>query len=287
MLNLGASLLAALYVLLFSTPSWAKIDNCEGLLGSTPITNEALTALQDAREHFEFRLLSKTIAGRPRLVILAGETHVKSQEASGVGLELLNHFALRGLEGANVKDNLAAKILGVYLTVINSFSIRALGRAGSTIHDARDVQATSGAKSVNVHLEKGHRSSLREKLSMTQLILALSSPVLVFAGDFLGKGSAMDLAISAFVLTHAGYAIAQIALAEKYSERPWFSRLFPLHNGLLDERNETMVTQIEKALIDHPEYDHMLVLVGSAHVHGLEKLLIERYGFSQVDFPMQ
>ena len=357
----------ALSLLTAGLSAYARVNPCSThLLGATPLSPAALIALQEARGAYALEAVQKVVDGEPRVVILAGETHVKGNQASVAGKRLLEHFNLRGLEGADTRKNgIAGAIMSPFLNAMNWFPQKFLGLKGSTIDEAEAhaeaefaknvyafelaskikeqekreiIQLTADEESalaeklesfsisvdgfepgrdyaaeellplvreylgrppldaykratpVNVNLEKGHQPGLRENLSLLEIPFSIG-----FGGLQLGLGWAAspatpELAIAASVSSFAGilYTAQSITghlLTLKHSDKRWFRAIFPLHGGLIDGRNETMVRNIDAGFQANPQFNQMLVIVGKAHVPGMKRLLVEGQGYSPVPIP--
>jgi hypothetical protein len=352
---------------LLANPSASRSEeSCKSfLLGETPISYAALDALRAAQGSFDIEVLSKFIDGKPRAVILAGESHVKREKASLAGERLNGQFPFRGLEGADIsKNGIAGILFAPVLASIDLIARKILRLKGSSIDDAwvhsaseiaknemaieiaSRLKAERGAASVrlsaaeeqdlltglreidletgengkkievkgedvlplirlhladpaspsgprdvlNVPLEEGHQPGLRENLAMAEFPMTLgligTDLALSWASSHGYPGltaSSHNLSMTTTMITV--YSLTQYAFQKKHSEKRWFHFLFPLHRGLLEGRNETMVANIEKGLLEHPEYDHMLVFVGQAHVKGMKRLMMERFGFRGVSIP--
>jgi hypothetical protein len=140
-----ASVLLLALTLAMSPRAHAECDPL--LLGGTPLAPEALEALHQARSNYEIEVVTKLVEGKPRVVIFAGETHVKRNASSKTGLNLLQHFDFKGLEGANLsKNGIAGAILSPVLDSINFISRKVLRLKGSSIDDADDLLEIAIAK---------------------------------------------------------------------------------------------------------------------------------------------
>jgi hypothetical protein len=356
-----------LFLLALANPSVSRSDeSCKSfLLGEAPISYAALDALRAAQGSFDIEILSKFIDGKPRAVILAGESHVKREKASLAGERLNGQFPFRGLEGADIsKNGIAGILFAPILASVNLIARKILLLKGSSIDDAwvhsaseiaknemaieiaSRLKAERGAASVslsaaeeqellaglreidletgengkkievkgedvlplirlhladpapapekrqvlNVRLEEGHQPGVRENLALVEFPMTLgligSDLALSWASSHGYPGltaSSHNLSMTTTMITV--YSLTQYAFQKKHSEKRWFHFLFPLHRGLLEGRNETMVSNIEKGLIENPDYDQMLVFIGQAHVKGMKRLLIERFGFREARIP--
>jgi hypothetical protein len=341
-------------------------ESCKSfLLGETPVSLAALDVLRDARGSFDIEVVSKLIDGKPRAVILAGESHVKRKKASLAGAKLNGQFPFRGLEGADIsKNGIAGTLFVPVLASIDFIAKKILRLKGSSIDDAwvhsgreiaknemaieiasrlkaergvatlrltaveeqellaglREIELETGENGrrivlmgeevlplirlhladpapaparmpmLNLPLEEGHQPGVRENLAMTELPLTLALigsdlTLSYFSGHGYPDLTGTSQMVSLITSLTAVYTLTKFALQKKHSEKRWFRILFPLDRGLLEGRNETMITNIEKGFVDHPDYDQMLVFVGQAHVKGMKRLLMERSGFREVKIP--
>jgi hypothetical protein len=158
------------------------------------------------------------------------------------------------------------------------------------LHLADPAPASEKRQVLNVPLEEGHQPGVRENLALAEFPMTLgligSDLALSWASSHgypALTASSHNLSMTTTMITV--YSLTQYAFQKKHSEKRWFHFLFPLHRGLLEGRNETMVANIEKGLIENPDYDQMLVFIGQAHVKGMKRLLIERFGFREARIP--
>lgn len=341
-------------------------ESCKSLLlAQTPISYAALDALRAARASFEIEAVGKVIDGRPRAIILAGESHVKREKASRAGVKLTGQFPFRGLEGADLsKNGIAGVLMAPVLASLDFIAKKILRLKGSSIDDAwvqpgleiaknemaiavaSRLKAEKGMTSVrltvaeeqellaalqeidletgdqtrlirvkgeevlpliklhladpaplaerrlplNLALEEGHQPGLRENLAMVGFPLNLGWIASDLALSYASSHGHPEMtgashAVSAMTTLVSLYTLSQYAFQKKHSEKRWFHFVFPLHHGLLEGRNETMVANIERGFLENPDYDQMLVFVGQAHVKGMKKLLLEHYGYREAIIP--
>jgi hypothetical protein len=365
--RVSSRILRVLLLFLFACPLPSRSEeSCKSLLlAQTPISYAALDALREARGSFEIEVLSKVIDGRPRAIILAGESHVKREKASLAGASLTGQFPFRGLEGADIsKNGLAGKLFSPVLASMDLIAKKILRLKGSSIDDAwvrsgveiaknevamevasrmkaergmtsmrltaaeeqdlltglQEIDLETGdhkrrirvkgedvlpliklhladpaspwerRKPLNLTLEDGHQPGLRENLAMVEFPLTLgligSDLTLSFASShWHPEWTESSQALSAFTTLVSLYSLSKFALQKKHSEKRWFHFVFPLHRGLLEGRNETMVANIDRGFLENPDYDQMLVFVGQAHVKGMKNLLLEHYGYREAIIP--
>ena len=113
-------------------------ESCKSLLlAQTPISYAALDALRAAQASFKIEAVGKVIDGRPRAIILAGESHVKREKASRAGVKLTGQFPFRGLEGADLsKNGIAGVLMAPVLASLDFIAKKILRLKGSSIDDA-------------------------------------------------------------------------------------------------------------------------------------------------------
>jgi hypothetical protein len=141
------SALGLITALTLSIASYGHSPCTPLLLGGTPIPLEALEAIHQAKSNYEIEVVTKMVDGKPRVVIFAGETHLKRDPSSKVGLNLLRHFDFKGLEGANLsKNGIAGAILSPVLDSIHFIAQKFFRMKGSSIDDADQALELSIAK---------------------------------------------------------------------------------------------------------------------------------------------
>jgi hypothetical protein len=98
-----------LWVALAGVPdAVAGADLCRDLLLNEPGLIQALH--RAAKDDYRVQLLTAEVNGQQKLVVLMGETHIKSPASAAVGREVLDHFEQVGIEGADVDKNWGGKL---------------------------------------------------------------------------------------------------------------------------------------------------------------------------------
>jgi hypothetical protein len=143
---------------------------------------------------------------------------------------------------------------------------------------------------INLRLEEGHVPGWAENLEMAQIpaILGLTGLSLGLSSFGETGNPYLDMTtqvVNVMVYFNMGYGFAKMSLEDKFEHTKWFNIVFPLHGGLLNGRNETMVRNIEKGFLENPDSDQMLVIVGSDHVKGMKQLLMDQHGYSATAIP--
>lgn len=319
-------------------------------MAGSPISLNALESLHQAKPHFDLEILHKEINGRNRVVILAGEFHLKNDEASASGKQMLQHFKFRGLEG--IHTTRTSWLVRTILALNGVFSTRykrANKLQGSTITDAaleknthdlaklfaleilkasevsslelsgkqverieamlRDKTSYFGKAEfleeefipllkkyvsnqpvnfpMHMDLEKDHNPGFKENFTALNYLLpyftvtahTLFLPLLYFYPEFVP----VYLTSLAGFGTASAYSLAE-RLLEKYSDKKWFSSIFFSYDGILEDRNVTMVKNLQAGLQENQSSEQFLVLLGGAHLEGMKKLL-RADGFQSAELP--
>ena len=134
-----------LFLLLTACFASAEVEICNVRMGGIPISEEALQALQASKAHFDIQAVSKVVDGKPRIIILAGESHVKSLEHAKLGEDLIHQFSFRGVEGADLDNSLASKLMKPVLGILK-LTAKFRNQAGSSIdYASMDAQLTEAS----------------------------------------------------------------------------------------------------------------------------------------------
>lgn len=207
----------------------------------------------------------------PRAVVLLGEAHVKLGEAAALGKEVVGRFELRGVESFQVKDVFFGRVLGplihaprLLLRLLTVGTVK-----GSTIVDAKAV-------------ESGH-TVLLEKTDSVPLALHVAS---VYMSVFFAT------LYATFLLGLAGIVVPWLAvLAFLFQAHmvlllpAWFLRAEPWHwvlhpmVAILTVRDTLMARGTVRMLEEHPGPSAAVLVMGRAHLRGVERQLIEKHGF--------
>jgi hypothetical protein len=241
---------------------------------------EALAALRRARAlHLSYgiRLLATTDG---RVLVIAGETHLKLGEASRTGKELVDAFELRGVEGFPRHRVIAGRALMVLIGAPRIL-VRALSLGfvkDSTIVDAR--RASSG---YTVPLENASRVPLALHVASVYLtlflavafVLALLTPI----RDLIPEVFLRPLLCLRLVFQYHLPALIPALLLQR---RSWSWLIHP-GVAILSARDLMMVEGTMRMLADHPGPRAALVIMGRAHLPGYERELVEAHGFTRIE----
>jgi hypothetical protein len=248
--------------------------------GAPSLSVEALAAVQRARDQslsYGVRLL---VSPEGRLLVVVGEAHLKLEEASRTGKELVDAFELRGVEGFPRERVFAGRALKV-LIAAPRILVRALSLGlvkGSTILDAR--RASAG---YTVPLENALRVPLALHVASAYLTaffaVAFAQVLLEPIQDRVPDVVVVPLAFLALVFQYHMMALIPALLLQRQS---WS---WVLHPGIaiLSARNIMMVEGTMRMLADHPEPRVALIVMGRAHLAGYERELVTAHGFKRID----
>lgn len=296
-LHLVAASIAALAA---ASPSWAapsatesgRFRSRESLAREAQLPVATAGALIDAHSSGEFdvRILRRGRGPSARTLVLAGERHFKGPRGAELGRRLVERFALRGGEGADLSKYWSKPLVDATLWLSEKlFRVHKLvtSRGRERTHSSTiDVAQRTGPGESFVALEKGHRPGLGEQLGAlyTPALFALAGAS-VLTTTVLRHAIPPEAALAisganlaAFFHQFAHSALRRLGLhLENYSWGPFVAPQV----GLLAGRNQTMARNIDRALDEHGEKE-MLAIVGKDHVPGMARELRRRYGFVEV-----
>lgn len=138
-----------------------------------------------------------------------------------------------------------------------------------------------------VELEKGHQPSLSEQVSIARypfLLLGCLGFVCSAVSEVVVPGNNVSevlnwIVLPPMLLNYFHHKGAKFFKRWRYNKV--YDFIFAIEYGLLDGRNKTMVKNIVKALKENTNPSSMLVIVGKLHNDGMERLLIQNYGFEK------
>jgi hypothetical protein len=274
------------------------------------LTQDLLTPRQAERLETLAPLINITpvetkVDGETRLVLIMGETHVKTSTRSKNEMALIRSFDFRGLEGVQLRnENIVGRVAlylvhGLYSMLelipgMEKSSIRKAKSAGLFYSNGK-LSECFGRKSgtsfdslgqgkypwlveglpVSLALEDNHQPSKSEKGANAYLCLLFSLQVVATFLASIHASEAINILGKFSVLVNV-YSITGLVLAVIQRGRPvptWLLDFFVFPNGLITGRNETMVQNIKKGFRDFPQRKVMVVIVGIAHSSGMKALL--------------
>ena len=235
---------------------------------------QALDRARASRGNYAVRVLRATDG---RLVAVLGEMHLKLAKAAQVGKDVVGNFELRGVVTFQREQVAGGLALGLVIqaprTLLRIASLGAI--KGSTITDAKQLPFGH-----TVEIERAQRVPLGlhvASLYMTAFFivsfLAPLEPRLVAIAPFIA-GQIGQLA--ALFRLHLIVALPPAIALRRYS---WSWLVHPFL-GILTLRDELMAAGTVQMLADHPGAGAAVIVLGRAHVQGISRLLVERYGFT-------
>lgn len=273
-LEFSSTLWAILVICLFSAPAIAA---AEGDLGADRLdacvhrllNPSQVAALKGAnRGDYVVQLVEGRVQGVARTLVLLGETHVKSKRDYKRGADVVNEFAVVGLEGSNTEDFWLGRATIKLFHAMYALE-RLFGQAPSTIQYAHELANHYDAMTL-VDLEEGHKFTPQEKVGMRRVFVDMGFQA---AMSLTQIGSACSLIASVFMLDPwmGGASVAGVALPKIVDSvyGALREREENLERVLCGSRNEAMVDNAMKFLRKHPSVRQMLVIVGMSHVPGM------------------
>jgi hypothetical protein len=215
-----------------------------------------------------------------RLLVVAGETHLKLRTAHEIGAQLVDAFDLRGVETFPRKRVFFGRVLGVLIEaprrLLRALSLGAI--RGSTITEAR--RATRGS---TVLLEDAARVPLALHVASLYLSVFFMVAFALFLLQPLDRhipAGLFNLILWLALLFQ--YHLLALIPALLLQRQRWSWLLYPAI-AILTVRNETMAEGTVAMLAEHPLPRAALVLMGRAHLPGYARELIDKHGFTAID----
>jgi hypothetical protein len=257
------------------------------------LTSSQLMQLERAEssQEYEVAILHGERQGKPRTVVLLGESHIKGSLASRLGKETVQEFEFVGYEKVNIKRLIAGYALkAVLMATYKLHGYLTNQTYGSTIHDAikmaRQNALTGEWPRETFHVERDHSPGAAEQLGSVLLppyfVLGSAAPPTCLL-------SACYWGLSWAFLPHASSPAGWAAVAA-FGTSFALKQIVNLSGGVdnvisnlagLEPRNATMVENSIAVFDERADVDKLLVIVGKSHVPGMVHLL-EEQGFKQV-----
>ncbi len=248
------------------------------------LSPEARAAVERARAQplsYRIRILGSPDEPR-RLLVVVGEAHVKLAHASALGKELVDAFELRGVETFPTERVVAGRALKLLVDAPRRL-IRWLSFGlvkDSTIGDAR--AATRGRTFL---LESVSRIPL--SLHFASVYFALFFPVmysllLILPLQAWVPYSFVDRVVLFGFVFACHLPLILLAFWLRRFRGSWI-----IHPGIaiLTARNAMMAEGTMSMLRQHPLPPAALVIMGRGHLRGYERELMEKYGYTRLDWP--
>jgi hypothetical protein len=236
-------------------------------------TRAAIESARALRFQYAVQVYHAPNRARTTIVVL-GEAHLKSRNAARVGRELVAQFALRGVESVQIRGGMLGRAL--WLTVMLPRTLLRWASLGA-ICDSTIVDAKQRTEGLTIELEKCPKQPLAVRIGatyLTVLFAILWSNLLVQLLGYLHIP--IPETVTQALATLAQCMQLHMALlipAWLLRERPWAFWLHPLL-GILSVRDRLMADGIAAMTLAHPDAETALVIMGRAHVPGVDKLLL-------------
>lgn len=239
-----------------------------------------------AKPQFWFaRLLGRLFGARGRT---EGSTTTEASIAA-IRREYLEHLENKSQEQLAVilgaLEKLPANELDAAVDIdgVKVFTKREILELALSVRDGKKPEIELKGPKGTIPLEANHKPDFWENVSSLESYVTLGSLVGYYASAAYLPADAAS-AVTTGLLALAGYRITGAIASVKAEPRPWLQRLFPMSYGILRARNRTMVGNIHKSLVERPEIDQMLVVVGKAHLDEMQALL-EGQGYTSIPLP--
>ncbi|MFO0737432.1 MAG: hypothetical protein U0270_16190 [Labilithrix sp.] len=212
-----------------------------------------------------------TPGAKPRAVVILGEAHIKMGTAAKLGKEVVSKFELRGVESFQMKDVFGGRVLGILinaprllLRVLSAGAVK-----GSTIVEAKAIETGS-----TVLLEKTEHIPLALHVASVYMSAFFAT---IYGTFLLGLfGVVVPWLAGAAFLFQAHMVLLLPAWFLRAESWHWV--LHPMI-AILTVRDTLMVEGTVRMMKDHPGPDAAVLVMGRAHVRGVERQLIEKHGF--------
>ena len=211
-----------------------------------------------------------------RLLVVLGEAHMKLGPAYEIGRQVVASFPLRGVETAQMKKIfIGAALRAVIYAPRILLRLLSFGAVkGSTILEAKTLPDGH-----TVEIEKGEPVPLGLHVASVYITAFFS---LAFLQMFLVTiGQPID-AVTWIMFLFNAHFLFFLPPALVFRRKPWSWMIHPFI-GILTLRDTIMANGTVRMLGDHPEDRTAVVVMGRAHLPGIERELVEKHGFRRLD----
>lgn len=211
----------------------------------------------------------------PRAVVILGEAHMKLGRAHALGKAIVERFALRGVETFQRKRVFLGRLLGILIqaprTLIRIATFGAM--KGSTITDAKaiddghteELEQTAHVP-VQLHVTSAYLTAMFGVFYATSILSLVGRPPFWLTMVALGFQAHLVLLVPAFLL-----------------RRFWWSWLIHPGVALVTARDTLLADGTVRMLAEHPEPSAAVIVMGRAHIAGVERELVTRHGFLRAE----
>ena len=246
------------------------------------LTPEAQAALARARATPLSYGVRAVASPQGRLVVMLGEAHLKLGHASGLGKDVVESIALRGVETFQSKRIFSGRVLR-WLIYLPRIVLRLVSLG--LVKDSTIVDAKQASHGFTVEIERADRMPLSLHVAAAYMTVMFS---VMFAQLAIGALGSLIPGVGVLLGWLMGIAmLLQVHLvllvpALLLRRHPWSWVLHPL-TAILTARDALMANGTVRMLADHPQAGPALVIMGRAHLPGFERELVERFGFRKVE----
>lgn len=133
-------------------------------------------------------------------------------------------------------------------------------------------------------LEIGHKAGIAEQLELFAETAGLLAPIIMMPlALWLHSFPPLLTCILAVPILYFFYVQCGILMSALYGERPWMSSLLALAGPRkIVDRNKTMANNIIEIFQCYMAFNAFLAIMGQAHIPGIKKILVERFGFAEI-----
>jgi len=98
------------------------VSTCEGIFnfGKERQTNVYASLYKAMKDDYAVQVFTKDVNGRPRTLVLMGETHIKNKTSAAVGREVINNFDYVGVEGFDSEKTWGGRFKSKVITPITT-----------------------------------------------------------------------------------------------------------------------------------------------------------------------
>lgn len=248
-----------------------------------PLTDNQLKALRDAYNFgFHIRILEGSITEQPRRLILSGENLFKQEDQVKSGIEMVKQFPYRGVNDEPNFDSLG-KILvspmtlaGIFYKKIQAMAFNRYEKplyqyAITTDQRIEEPNVITYAPSSCFYLATGRIEVMR-----VGTYLHVATAASLFASIMMDQKVMTEPEV--LFLIYSYWQLLDLGTMSKTN----YPSLFPVRYWLVNDRIQTVSSNLIKVLRNHPSYHQFLILTGKMGFDDETGHLITEYDFKDV-----
>ncbi len=211
----------------------------------------------------------------PRAVVILGEAHMKLGHAHELGKAIVEKFELRGVETFQRKKVFLGPLLGILIqaprTLLRIVTFGAM--KGSTITDAKAIETGHTEE-----LEKTEHVPFPLHVASVYLTAMFSAFYTMTILSLFGHAPTWLAMIAMGFQAHLFFMVPAILLRRF----PWAWLIHPaIAIGTI--RDTLLADGTVRMLREHPEPSAAVIVMGRAHIAGVERELVTRHGFLRAE----